>query len=77
MNSGNFTSSTHNLVLTTINDGYQYNTYSEFIKQMKVPVFSQKCIFCSNLKSDSLTSDGSFRHCGRCKKDFKAIIENK
>jgi hypothetical protein len=77
MNSGNFNFFTNNLVLTPINDGYKYNTYSEFINQMKVPIFSQTCIFCSNLKSVSLTSDDSFRRCSNCNKNFKATILNK
>jgi len=77
MDSGNFNSFTHNLVQTPINDAYKYHTHSEFIKQMKVPAFSLNCIFCSSLKTDSLTSDGSFRRCGACRKDFKALIINK
>jgi len=77
MNSGNFNSFTNNLVLTPINDGYKYQTHSEFIKQMKAPIFSQTCVFCSSLKSSSLTNDGSFRRCNNCNKDFRAIIINK
>ena len=77
MNSGNFNSFTHNLVQTPLSDAYQYYTHSEFIKQMKVPTFSLQCIFCSSFKTDSLTSDGSFRRCGACRKDFRAIITNK
>ena len=67
----------HNLVQTYIGDAYRYQTHSEFIKQMKVPSFSLQCIFCSSLKTDSLISDGSFRRCGNCRKDFRATIVNK
>ena len=77
MNSSNFTSFTHNLVQTSIGDAYRYHTHSEFIKQMKIPKFSQTCIFCSSSKTDPLTNDGSFRRCGACRKDFRAIIINK
>jgi len=77
MNSSNFNSFTHNLVQTSIGDAYKYHTHSEFIKQMKIPKFSQTCIFCSSSKTDPLTSDGSFRRCGACRKDFRAIIVNK
>ena len=77
MNSGNFNTFTHNLVQTPLGDAYKYHTQSEFIKQMKVPTFSLNCIFCSSSKTDSLVSDGSFRRCGTCKKDFKALFINK
>jgi hypothetical protein len=77
MNSGNFNTFTHNLVQTPINDAYKYHTHSEFIKKMKAPTFSLNCIFCSSFKTDSLTSDGSFRRCANCRKDFRAIITNK
>ena len=77
MNSSNFNSFTHNLVQTLIRDAYRYHTHSEFIKQMKIPKFSQTCVFCSSSKTDPLTNDGSFRRCGACRKDFRAIIINK
>lgn len=77
MNSRNFNSISNNLVQTPINEAYKYQTHSEFIKNMQVPKFSLQCIFCSSLKTDSLVSDGSFRRCGNCRKDFRAIIVNK
>ena len=77
MSSGNFNYFSNNLVQTPINDAYRYHTHSEFIKQLKMPSFSLKCIFCSSSKTDSLTNDGSFRRCGNCRKDFKAMIVNK
>jgi len=67
---------THNLVQTSINDAYKYETHSEFIKQMKIPTFSPVCIFCSCSKTDSLINDGSFRRCSNCRKDFRAQIIN-
>lgn len=75
--SNNFNSLNHNLVQTSISDAYKYQTHSEFIKQMKVPTFSLQCIFCSSLKTDSLISDGSFRRCSNCRKDFRSTIINK
>ncbi len=75
--SNNFNSLTHNLVQTSIGDAYRYQTHSEFIKQMKAPKFSLTCIFCSSSKTDSLISDGSFRRCASCRKDFRATIINK
>ena len=77
MNSRNFNSISNNLVQTPINEAYKYQTHSEFIKNMQVPKFSLQCIFCSSLKTDSLVSDGSFRRCGNCRKDFRSIIVNK
>jgi hypothetical protein len=77
MNSGNFNLMNHNLVQTSINDAYKYQTHSEFIKQLKTPSFSQVCVFCSSSKTDPLVSDGSFRRCVNCRKDFKAMIVNK
>ncbi len=74
MNSGNFNYFTHNLVQTPINDAY---AYSEIVNKIKVPTFSLQCIFCSGFKTDSLVKDGSFRRCGACRKDFRAIITNK
>jgi hypothetical protein len=64
----------NNLVETPVNMAYQFNTYSEFIKNMKMPTFSPICIFCSNNESLSLNQDGSFRQCKRCNKQFKATF---
>ena len=75
--SNNFNAMNHNLVQTSLCDAYKYHTHSEFIKKMKIPTFSPQCIFCSSLKTDSLVNDGSFRRCGACRKDFRAIIINK
>jgi len=72
MNANNFLN--NNLTQTPINEGYKYETHSEFIKKMTRPQFSSLCIFCSNDKTVSLMEDGSFRACLKCKKQFKARI---
>ena len=62
---------------TPLEDAYKIhhvntNTYSEAIK------YSPTCIYCKNITSIPLMNDGgSFRQCGRCKKNFKATILNK
>jgi len=66
---------TKDLIQTQITDAYQYNTYSEYINNMKKPQYSPICIFCSCKETVSLVSDGgSFRQCSHCKKQFKAKI---
>ena len=58
-----------------INDAYQFNTFSQYIVNGGLNTrFSPICIFCSSKESVSLTSDGSFKQCNRCKKQFKARI---
>ena len=64
----------NNLVETPVNAAYQFNTHSEFIKNMKMPTFSPVCIFCSCSESVSLNHDGSFRQCKRCNKQFKSTF---
>ena len=64
----------NNLVQTPVNSAYQFNTHSEFIKNMKIPSFSPVCIFCSCHESISLNQDGSFRQCKRCNKQFKSAF---
>lgn len=58
-----------------INDAYKFNTFSQYIVNGGLNThFSPLCIFCSSKDSKSLTSDGSFKQCNRCKKQFKARI---
>ena len=58
-----------------INDAYQFNTFSQYIVNGGLNTrFSPICIFCSSKESVSLTSDGSFKQCNRCKKQFKARL---
>lgn len=58
-----------------INDAYRFNTFSEYIVNGGLNTrFSPICIFCSSKDSISLITDGSFKQCNRCKKQFKARI---
>jgi hypothetical protein len=58
-----------------INDAYKFNTFSEYISNGGLNTqFSHICIFCSSKDSTSLISDGSFKQCNRCKKQFKARL---
>jgi uncharacterized CHY-type Zn-finger protein len=59
---------------TSLNNAYQFDTHSEFIKQMKMPAFSPNCIFCSCMDTISLNQEGSFRQCRKCNKQFKATF---
>ena len=63
---------------TNINDAYQFNSFSNFVNNVNSikTVFSANCIFCPSKESTSLTTDGSFRQCNRCKKQFRAFILN-
>lgn len=72
-NSNNFTKNIHE---TNINNAYQYQTFSNYVTDNNIlnPKYSHKCIFCSNTTSTSLTQDGSFRQCCRCKKQFRGVI---
>jgi hypothetical protein len=70
MNSNNFLS--NNLTQTPINDGYKYETHSEFIKKLKPARFSNECVFCPSKNTVGLNDEGSFRVCLGCKKQFKA-----
>ena len=64
----------NNLIETPVNVAYQFNTHSEFIKNMKLPTFSPVCIFCSCNDSVVLNQDGSFRQCKKCNKQFKSTF---
>ena len=59
---------------TSLHSAYQFNTYSEFIQQMKMPDFSPLCIFCSCPDTISLNYEGSFRQCRKCNKQFKSTF---
>jgi hypothetical protein len=63
-----------NLTQTPLRDAYQFTTCSEYVKNMKHPTFSPKCIFCSCIETISLNNEGSFRQCRRCNKQFKAVF---
>jgi len=61
---------------TTINDAYKYKTFCPYINNMKSATYSVVCVFCSHKESTPLMTDGSFRNCNRCKKQFKALVTN-
>lgn len=67
---------TRDLVQTTIDDAYKYETFSQYkpLQKIKIPKYSPICIFCSCKESTHLLNDGSFRSCTNCKKQFKAVI---
>jgi hypothetical protein len=65
---------TKDLTQTPLSNAYLYQTYSEYINKMIKPQYYSNCIFCSCKESISLVSDGSFRQCSHCKKQFKAKI---
>ena len=77
MNSNNFLMNNTNLIQTPLNDGYKYETHSEFIKNLRPTIFSPLCIFCPSNKTVSLMEDGSFKACLICKKQFKSKIVTK
>jgi hypothetical protein len=66
-----------NLNQTPVHVAYQFTTCSEYIKNMKVPTFSPKCIFCSCTDTISLNHEGSFRQCRNCNKQFKAVFDRR
>ena len=64
-----------NFQQTPINDAYQFQSFSSYINGNGLQTrFSPKCIFCSSMESIPLTNDGAFRQCGKCKKQFKALL---
>ena len=64
-----------NFQQTPINVAYQFQSFSEYINNNGLQSrFSPKCIFCPSIESTSLISDGSFRQCNRCKKQFKSLL---
>jgi len=64
---------TNDLAQTSLNDAYQFTTFSQFIQKQSAVQFSPICIFCSSPNSIALSNDGgSFRQCNACKKQFKA-----
>jgi len=68
---------TNNLMQTSLNDAYQFQTFSDFIQNKAKVNFSSLCIFCSSKNTSNLTNDGCFRQCNNCKKQFKALLINK
>lgn len=66
----------NNVKQTLINEAYHFESFSDYINNKGLKTkFSLMCIFCSAIKTIPLISDGSFRQCGICKKQFKARLE--
>ena len=74
-NSNIFTNS--NFQQTTLNDAYNFNTFSQYIINGGLnSKFSPICIFCSSNNTMNLANDGSFKQCNSCRKQFKASLAN-
>lgn len=69
----------NNFQQTPINSAYEFSSFSEFISENGFKTaFSPLCIFCSSNNTANLTSEGSFKQCKNCRKEFKArIVDNK
>jgi hypothetical protein len=64
-----------NFQQTPINIAYNFSSFSDYINNNGLKTtFSPRCIFCSSIESIPLTNDGAFRQCGKCKKQFKALL---
>lgn len=62
---------------TNINDAYQFQTFSTYIKNGGLSSnFSPICIFCSSNNTYNLMNDGSLKQCNHCKKQFRAQFSN-
>ena len=71
-----------NFQQTPLDVAYNFTSFSDYINNnitnnMLKTNFSPRCIFCSFMESKSLISDGSFRQCNRCNKQFRALIIKK
>ena len=58
----------------SLDEAFDYNTTIAG-SQFKPLCFSPICIFCNSPFSNALMADGSYRQCLKCKKTFKAKIE--
>lgn len=61
---------------TPLEEAYEIHhstTNKNYYKQIN---YSPTCVYCNCPNSTPLMSDGSFRSCTRCKKQFKATILN-
>jgi hypothetical protein len=60
---------------TPLNDAYKFNTFSSYIMNGGLnSKFSPICIFCSSNNTMNLATDGSFKQCNSCRKQFKANL---
>ena len=61
--------------MTPLDQAFDYSTPLS-INQFHLPKYSPICIYCSNPESISLMHDrGSFRQCLKCRKQFRAQIQ--
>ena len=59
----------------SLNEAYQFSTFSNFLNQSSAPQYNPKCIYCLHPNSIPLMNDGgSLRRCDKCKREFKAEI---
>jgi hypothetical protein len=64
-----------NFQQTFLDDAYKFNTFSPYIMNGGLHCkFSPFCIFCSSNNTMNLSSDGHFKHCNGCRKQFKANL---
>lgn len=65
------------LAQTNLDKAYQFNSFSPYIMNNGLNSgFSPICVFCSSNNTVNLISDGSFKQCKKCKKQFKAFLSN-
>ena len=61
--------------MTPVDQAFDYSTPLTN-QQFQLPKYSQTCIYCNNQESISLMNDGgSFRQCVKCRKQFRAQIQ--
>jgi hypothetical protein len=64
-----------NFQQTPLNVAYQFQSFSNYINNNGLQTrFSSRCIFCPSVNTTALLTDGSFRKCNVCKKQFKAKL---
>jgi hypothetical protein len=64
-----------NFQQTPLNVAYQFQSFSNYINNNGLQThFSPKCVFCLSTNTIALLSEGSFRKCNVCKKQFKARL---
>ena len=76
MSNPNFFSN-QDLPQTYIDSAYQFTSFSPYIMNGGLNrYFSPICIFCSSNNTINLVSDGSFKQCNSCRKQFKSQLTN-
>lgn len=65
------------LAKTSIDSAYQFTSFSSYIVNGGLnSKFSPFCIFCSSNNTINLATDGSFKQCNSCRKQFKSKLSN-